>query len=113
MRYHGAAVKVVVFHVHEELAFGADPLSLMPVCASFDRLEVPFADYLGKFVGVGHWAVAHLVVAATAAAASALLRVVVVVHHLVVRVAVVIVAGCPVEGCVVVGPGLSYSGQWG
>jgi len=51
-----------------------------------------------------------LVVAAAAVIASS--RVVVVVFHLAVNTTVVIIAGCPVEGGVVVGAGLSYSGQW-
>ena len=47
----------------------------------------------------------------SAVAASA--RVVVVVRALAVGVAVVIVAGPPVQGFVVVGTGLSCGGQWG
>ena len=47
----------------------------------------------------------------SAAAASA--RVVVIVLAVAVGVAVVIVAGRPVQGCVVVGMGLSCGGQWG
>jgi len=57
---------------------------------------------------VWEWAVA---VCRSAAAASA--RVVVIVLALAVGVAVVIVAGRPVQGCVVVGMGLSCGGQWG
>ena len=41
----GTAVEVVVFHVNKEPAFGADPLSLMPVCTCFDGVEVSFAGY--------------------------------------------------------------------
>ena len=59
---------------------------------------------------MGHGTVAHLAVA-TAAVAS--LGVIVVVLHLVVDPTVVIVAGGPVEGDVIVGPELSYGGQWG
>jgi len=40
-----AAAEVVVFHVHEELAFGADPLSSVPVHACFDEVEASFAGY--------------------------------------------------------------------
>ena len=49
-------------------------------------------------------------VAAAAVVASS--GVVVVVFHLEVNVAVVIIAGCPVEGGMVVDAGLSCSGQW-
>ena len=59
---------------------------------------------------MGVWAVALLVVAVAAVVASS--GVVVVVFHLEVNIAVVIIAGCPVEGGMVVDAGLSCSGQW-
>ena len=40
------AAEVVVFHVDKKLAFGADPLSLLPVCTGFAWVEVLVADYL-------------------------------------------------------------------
>jgi len=40
-----AAAGVVVFHVHEEPAFGADPLSSVPVRVCFDGVETLFAGY--------------------------------------------------------------------
>ena len=46
------------------------------------------------------------------AAAAALARVVVVVFALSVRVAVIVVAGRPVQGGMIVGTGLSYGGHW-
>ena len=102
---------MVVFHVHEESAFRADPLSLVPVCTSLNVVEVSFPGYFDEFVGVGRRAVAYLAVAAVTAAATALLGVVVVVFHLLVDVAVVVIAGCPMEEGMVVLSGLSYSGQ--
>ena len=47
------------------------------------------------------------------AAAAALAGVVVIVLALAVRAAIVIVASRPMQGGVIVGTGLSYSGQWG
>ena len=41
----GAAAEVVVFHVDKEPAFGADPLSSVPVRACFDGVEASFAGY--------------------------------------------------------------------
>ena len=35
-----AATEVVVFHIDKEPAFGADPLSPVPVCVGFDGVEV-------------------------------------------------------------------------
>jgi len=107
----GAAAEVVVFHVHEESAFGADPLSSVTVCASINGVKVSFPGYFDDFVGVQHRAVAHLVLAAVVGAADASLGVVVVVFHLSVGAAVVVTAGCPMEGGVVVLSGLSYSRQ--
>ena len=40
-----AAAEVVFFHVDQELAFGADPLSSVPVCVCFYGVEVSFAGY--------------------------------------------------------------------
>jgi len=37
--------EVVVFHVDQEPAVGADPLSLMPVRACLEGVEVSFACY--------------------------------------------------------------------
>jgi len=56
------------------------------------------------------WAVTLLVVAAVVVIASS--GVVVVVFHLAVNLAVVVIAGRPVEGGVVVDAGLSYSVYW-
>ena len=39
------AAEVLVFHVHEEPAFGADPLSSMPDRTCFDRVDASFAGY--------------------------------------------------------------------
>ena len=50
-------------------------------------------------------------VAVCRSAVVASARVVVVVLALVVGIAVVIVAGRPVQGCMIVGTGLSYGGQ--
>jgi len=64
---------------------------------------------------MGYHAVAYLAVAVMAAAASTLLWVVVVVFHLSVGVAVVIVAGGPMEGDMVIWVGLFHGrqcGQW-
>ena len=61
-------------------------------------------------MGVWHRAVAFSVVAA-AAAPVASLRIVVVIFHLVVDAAVVVVAGRPVEGDVIVLSGLTHGGQ--
>jgi len=91
----GTTPEVMVFYVHEELALQTDPLPSVPVCTCLDRVEVSFPGYLDEFVGVGHRAVAHLVVAAVAAVATAPLGVVVIVFHLSVGAAVVIIAGCP------------------
>jgi len=59
---------------------------------------------------VGVWAVTLLVVVVAAVDVSS--EVIVVVFHLAVNVTVVVIAGCPVEGGVVVDAELSYSGQW-
>jgi len=99
---------MVVFHVHEEQVFGADPLSSVPVRACFGGVKVLFTGYFEYFVRVWERAVA---VYRLAAAAS--VRVVVIVLALAVGVAVVIVAGRPVQGYVVVGLGLSCGRQWG
>jgi len=40
-----AAAEVLVFHVHEEPAFRADPLSSMPDRACFDRVDASFTGY--------------------------------------------------------------------
>jgi len=40
------AAEVVVFHIDKELAFGADPLSPMPVRTGFDGVEVSLAGYV-------------------------------------------------------------------
>jgi len=45
-RGSGTAAEVVVFHVDKEPAFGADPLSLPPVCRGFAWVEVLVVDYL-------------------------------------------------------------------
>ena len=42
----GTTAEVVIFHVDKEPAFGADPLSLLAVCAGFAWVEVLVADYL-------------------------------------------------------------------
>jgi len=105
-------MEVMVFYVHEEPALRADPLPSVPVCTCLDGVEVSFPGYLDEFVRVGLRAVAHLVVAAVAAAAAAPLGVVAVVFHLSVGAAVFVIAGCPMEGGMVVTVGLSYSGQW-
>ena len=42
---YSAAAEMVVFHVHEEQVFGADPLSSVPVRACFGGVEVLFARY--------------------------------------------------------------------
>jgi len=102
---------VVVFHVHEESAFGADWLSSVPFRTSVNGVEVSFPGYLDEFTGVGHRAVTNLAVAAVAVAAAAPLGVVVVVFHLSVGAAVIIIAGCPKKGDMVVLSGLFYSGQ--
>jgi len=41
----GAAAEVMVFEIHEEPTVGADPLSSVPVRASFHGVEAPFAGY--------------------------------------------------------------------
>ena len=41
----GTTADLVVFHVDQEPAVGADPLSLMPVRACFEGVEVSFACY--------------------------------------------------------------------
>jgi len=111
MRCCDTAAEVLVFHVHKQSAFRADLLSSVPVDASHNGVKVSFSGYLDEFVGVGHRAVKHLVVAVVAAAAAASLGVVVVVFHLSVGAAVVIIAGCPMEGGIVVLSGLTYSRQ--
>ena len=40
-----AAAEVVVFHLHEELAFGADLLFSVPVRTCFDGVEALFVGY--------------------------------------------------------------------
>ena len=98
----------MVFHVHEEPAFRADPLSSVPVRTCFDGVEPSFAGYFELFVRV--W---ERPVAVCRSAASASGWVVVIVLVLAVGVAVVIVSGRPVQGYVVVGTGLSCGGQLG
>jgi len=45
-RGSGTAPEVVVFHVDKKPAFGADPLSPMPVRTGFDGVEVSLAGYV-------------------------------------------------------------------
>ena len=87
-----AAAEVVIVHVYEEPAFGADPLSSVPVCACFDRVEMSFAGYSEQFVRVWERTVADLCLTV-----PALAEVVVVVFHLSVSDTIVVVAGGPVE----------------
>ena len=47
-----AAAEVVIVHDYEEPAFGADPLSSVPVCAYFDRVEMLFVGYPEQFIWV-------------------------------------------------------------
>jgi len=108
----GTTMEVIVFYVHEEPALRADPRPSVPVCTCLNGVEVSFPGYLDEFVGMGHRAVAHLMVAAVVAVAATPLGVVVVVFHLSVGAAVVVIVGCPMEEGMVVMVGLSYSGQW-
>ena len=101
-----AAAEVVIVHVYEEPAFGADPLSSVPVCVCFDRVEMSFAGYPEQFFWVWERTVADL-----CPMAPALAGVVVVVFHLSVSDTIVVVAGGPVESGMFVGAGLSSSGQ--
>ena len=87
-----AAVEVVIVHVYEELAFGADPLSLVPVCTCFDRVEMSFAGYPEQFVRVWERTVTDLCLTV-----PALAGVVVVVFYLSVNDTIVVIAGSPVE----------------
>ena len=100
---------MVVVQVYQESAVGADPLSLLPIGAGLAWVEVSHTDDFGQLVWVGVGAVALLVAAAAAVVATS--GVVVVVLHLAVSVAVVVVASRPVEGGVIVGMGMSYSGR--
>jgi len=100
---------VVVVQVYQESAVGADPLSLLPIGAGLAWVQVSHTNDFGRHVWVGVGAVALLVAAAAAVVAA--LRVVVVVLHLAVSVAVVVVASRPVEGGMIVGMEMSYSGQ--
>ena len=63
-----AAAEVVIVHVYEEPAFGADPLSSVPVCACFDRVEMLFTGYPEQFVRVWERTVADLCPTAPAGA---------------------------------------------
>ena len=81
-----AAAEVVIVHVYEEPAFGADPLSSVPVCACFDRVEMSLAGYPEQFVQVWERTVAGL-----CPTAQALAGVVVVVFHLSVSDTIVII----------------------
>jgi len=87
-----AAAEVVIVHVYKEPAFGADPLSSVPVCTCFDRVEMSFAGYPEQFVQVWKSTVADL-----CPTAPALAGVVLVVFYLLVSNIIVIVAGSPVE----------------
>jgi len=107
----GGASLLVVGYVDKVAAVRAHPLSLLPVCTGPAGVEVAVADDFREFERVCIFAVALLVVAAVPSIGAA--RVVVVVFHLAVNAAVVVIAGRPVEGCVVIGTGLSYGGQWG
>jgi len=103
---------VVVVQVYQESAVGADPLSLLPIGAGLAWVAVSHMDDFSQLVWVGVGAVTLLV--AVAAAVVTTSGVVVVVLHLAVSVAVAVVASNPVEGGVIVGMGMSYSGQqWG
>ena len=100
---------MVVVQVYQELAVGVDPLFLLPIGAGLAWVEVSHTDDLGQLVWVDVGAVALLVAAAAAVVATS--GVVVVVLHLAVSVAVVIVASRPVEGGIIVGMEMSYSGR--
>jgi len=99
----------MVVQVYQESAVGADPLSLLPIGAGLAWVEVSHTDDFGQLVWVGVGAVALLV--ASVAAVVAASGVVVVVLHLAVCVVVVVVASRPVEGGVIVGMEMSYSGR--
>jgi len=86
------AAEEVIVHVYKEPAFGADPLSAVPVCACFDRVVMSFAGYPEQFVQVWERTEADL-----CPSAPPLVGVVVVVFHLSVSDTIVIVAGAPVE----------------
>jgi len=87
-----AAAEVVIVHVYEELAFGADQLSSVPVYLCFDRVEMSFTGYPEQFIQVWERTVADL-----CPTVPALAGVVVVVFHLSVSDTIVVVAGGPVE----------------
>jgi hypothetical protein len=96
----------VVFRVDEESAAGAYALSTAPVLAGLPGVQVSVADYFRELERVGVLAVAALVVAAVSPIGAA--WVVSVVLGLPVGVALVVVAGCPMQRCMVVRSGLFY-----
>jgi hypothetical protein len=97
----------VALHVDQKAAAGTDSLAFAPGGAGTTWVEVSVADYFREFEGVGVLTGALVVVAVPSIGAA---RVVVVVFHLAVNAAVVVVAGRPVKGCMVIGTGLSYGG---
>jgi len=101
-----AAAKMVVFHIYEELAVRADLLSPVPVCTGFDGIKTSFTGYVKWFLGVWKCAVTNLYQTVTSVVLEG---VVIVVFHLSVGVAVVVIAGCPMERGMVADTGLTYS----
>jgi hypothetical protein len=102
----GLAAVFVVFRVDEESAAGAYAFSAAPVLAGFSRVQVSVVDYLRDLERVGVLAVAALVVAAVSAVGA--VWVLSVVFGLPVGTALVVVAGCPMQRCVIVRSGLSH-----
>jgi hypothetical protein len=74
--------------------------------AGLPGVQVSVADYFRELERVGVMAVAVLVVTAVSSVGTA--GIVGVVFGLSVDVAFVVVAGCPMQRCVVVRPGLSF-----
>jgi hypothetical protein len=97
----------VVFCVDEESAAVAHAFSAAPVLAGLPRVEVPVADNLRELERVGVLAVAALVVAAVLTIGAA--GIIGEIFILPVDAASVVVAGCPVQRCVVVRSGLFRS----
>jgi hypothetical protein len=100
------AAVFVVFHIHQEPAAAAYPLPTVPVLAGLPGVQVSVADYFHELERVGMMAVAALVVAAVSSVGTA--GIVGVVFGLSVDVAFVVVAGCPMQRCMVVRSGLLY-----
>jgi hypothetical protein len=90
----------VVFCVDKESAAVAHAFFTVPVLASLSPVQVPVADYLHELGRVGVLAVAVLVVMAVLAVGVT--WVVGVILGVSVGITFIVVAGCPIQRCVVV-----------